>query len=148
MKKTYVISAKRSAIGSFLGSLATVKPAVLGSTVVKALLEDAKVAPENVDELICGNVLGAGLGQNIARTVALEAGIPETVCSHSVNMVCGSGLRTVMEGVMSDPRQTTRSSFTRIKFKLSRFEGTVKENSIYLLICIYATISCFYQTQK
>ena len=101
MKKTYVISAKRSAIGSFLGSLATVKPAVLGSTVVKALLEDAKVAPENVDELICGNVLGAGLGQNIARTVALEAGIPETVCSHSVNMVCGSGLRTVMEGVMS-----------------------------------------------
>lgn len=101
MKKTYVISAKRSAIGSFLGSLTTVSPLDLGSTVVKALLEDAKVAPENVDELICGNVLGAGLGQNIARQILLEAGIPETVCAHSVNMVCGSGLRTVMEGVMS-----------------------------------------------
>ena len=101
MKKTYVISAKRSAIGSFLGSLTTVPPLDLGTTVVKALLEDAKVAPENVDELICGNVLGAGLGQNIARQILLEAGIPETVCAHSVNMVCGSGLRTVMEGVMS-----------------------------------------------
>ena len=101
MKKTYVISAKRSAIGSFLGSLTTVSPLDLGTTVVKALLEDAKVPPENVDELICGNVLGAGLGQNIARQILLEAGIPETVCAHSVNMVCGSGLRTVMEGVMS-----------------------------------------------
>ena len=101
MKKTYVVSAKRSAIGSFLGSLTTVKPVDLGATVVKALLEDAHVAPENVDELLCGNVLSAGLGQNIGRQVALAAGIPESVCSHSVNMVCGSGLRTVMEGVMS-----------------------------------------------
>lgn len=101
MKKAYIVSAKRTAIGSFLGSLTTVKPVEMGSTVVKALLEDANVKPENVDELICGNVLGAGLGQNIARSVALTAGIPETVCSHSVNMVCGSGLRTVMEAVMS-----------------------------------------------
>lgn len=101
MRKTYVVSAKRSAIGSFLGSLTTVKPVDLGATVVKALLEDGKVAPEQVDELLCGNVLSAGLGQNIGRQVALAAGIPESVCSHSVNMVCGSGLRTVMEGVMS-----------------------------------------------
>ncbi len=101
MRKSYIVSAKRTAIGSFLGGLATVKPKDMGSAVVKALLEDANVAPENVDEVICGNVLGAGLGQNIGRTVALEAGIPETVCAHSVNMVCGSGLRTVMEAVMS-----------------------------------------------
>lgn len=101
MKKTYVVSAKRSAIGSFLGSLTTVNPADLGATVVKALLEDANVAPENVDEVLCGNVLGAGLGQNVGRQVAIKSGIPETVCAHSVNMVCGSGLRTVMEGVMS-----------------------------------------------
>lgn len=101
MKKTYVISAKRSAIGSFLGGLSTVKAVDLGATVVKGLLEDAKVKPEDVNELICGNVLSAGLGQNIGRQVALGAGIPENVCSHSVNMVCGSGLRTVMEGVMS-----------------------------------------------
>lgn len=101
MRKTYVVSAKRSAIGSFLGSLTTVKPEVLGSTVVKALLEDAKVAPENVNEVIVGNVLSAGLGQNVARQVSILSGIPETVCAHSVNMVCGSGLRTVMEGAMS-----------------------------------------------
>ena len=101
MRKSYIVSAKRTAIGSFMGGLATVKPKDMGSAVVKALLEDANVAPENVDEVICGNVLGAGLGQNIGRTIALEAGIPETVCAHSVNMVCGSGLRTVMEAVMS-----------------------------------------------
>ncbi len=101
MKKTYVVSAKRSAIGSFLGTLSTVKPVDLGATVVKALLEDAKVKPENVDEVICGNVLSAGLGQNIARQILLESGIPETVCAHSINMVCGSGLRSVMEAVMS-----------------------------------------------
>ena len=101
MRKSYIVSAKRTAIGSFLGGLATVKPKDMGSAVVKALLEDANVAPENVDDVICGNVLGAGLGQNIGRTIALEAGIPETVCAHSVNMVCGSGLRTVMEAVMS-----------------------------------------------
>ncbi|MEG0736947.1 acetyl-CoA C-acetyltransferase [Amedibacillus sp. YH-ame6] len=101
MRKTYVVSAKRSAIGSFLGSLTTVKAADLGATVVKALLEDAKVAPENVDEVLCGNVLGAGLGQNVGRQVSILAGIPETVCAHTLNMVCGSGLRTVMEGVMS-----------------------------------------------
>ena len=101
MRKSYIVSAKRTAIGSFLGGLATVKPKDMGSAVVKALLEDANVAPENVDEVICGNVLDAGLGQNIGRTIALEAGIPETVCAHSVNMVCGSGLRTVMEAVMS-----------------------------------------------
>ena len=101
MRKSYIVSAKRTAIGSFLGGLATVKPKDMGSAVVKALLEDANVAPENVDEVICGNVLGAGLGQTIGRTIALEAGIPETVCAQSVNMVCGSGLRTVMEAVMS-----------------------------------------------
>ena len=74
MRKSYIVSAKRTAIGSFLGGLATVKPKDMGSAVVKALLEDAKVAPENVDEVICGNVLSAGLGQNIGRTIALEAG--------------------------------------------------------------------------
>ena len=101
VSKSYIISAKRTAIGKFLGGLSAVLPKDMGSTVVKALLEEAKVKPEQVSELICGNVLGAGLGQNIARTIALEAGIPETVCSHSTNMVCGSGLRTVMEAVMS-----------------------------------------------
>ena len=101
VSKSYIVSAKRTAIGKFLGGLSAVPPKDMGSTVVKAVLEDAKVKPDQISELICGNVLGAGLGQNIARTIALEAGIPETVCAHSTNMVCGSGLRTVMEAVMS-----------------------------------------------
>ena len=99
--KAYVVSAKRTAIGKFLGGLSGVKPKEMGAEVVKAILKESGLKPADVFELICGNVLGAGLGQNIARTIALEAGIPETVCSHSVNMVCGSGLRTVMEAVMS-----------------------------------------------
>ena len=101
LSKSYIISAKRTAIGKFLGGLSAVPPKDMGSAVVKAVLEEAKVKPDQVSELICGNVLGAGLGQNIGRTIALEAGIPETVCAHSTNMVCGSGLRTVMEAVMS-----------------------------------------------
>ncbi len=101
LKKAYIVSAKRTAIGGFLGGLSSVKPREMGAQVVKALLADAGVKPENVDEVICGNVLGAGLGQSIGRTVSLEAGIPETVCAHTTNMVCGSGMRTVMEAVMT-----------------------------------------------
>ena len=101
LAKAYVVSAKRTAIGKFLGSLSGIKPKEMGAEVVKAILKESGLKPADVCELICGNVLGAGLGQNIARTIALESGIPETVCSHSTNMVCGSGLRTVMEAVMS-----------------------------------------------
>ena len=100
-KKVYVVGAKRTAVGNFLGTLSGVHPKVLGSTVVKELLASSGVKPENVDEVICGNVLGAGLGQNIGRTIALEAGIPDSVCAHTTNMLCGSGMRTVMEATMS-----------------------------------------------
>ncbi len=101
LRKAYIVSAKRTAIGGFLGSLSTVSPRTFGAEVIKALLADAGVKPENVDEVICGNVLGAGVGQSIGRTVSLEAGIPDTVCAHTTNMVCGSGMRTVMEAVMT-----------------------------------------------
>ena len=100
-KKVYVVGAKRTAVGNFLGTLSGVHPKVLGSTVVKELLVSSGVKPENVDEVICGNVLGGGLGQNIGRTIALEAGIPDSVCAHTTNMLCGSGMRTVMEATMS-----------------------------------------------
>ena len=100
-KKVYVVGAKRTAVGNFLGTLSGVHPKVLGSTVVKELLASSGVKPENVDEVICGNVLGGGLGQNIGRTIALEAGIPDSVCAHTTNMLCGSGMRTVMEATMS-----------------------------------------------
>ena len=101
LRKAYIVSAKRTAIGGFLGGLSSVKPREFGAQVIKALLADAGVKPENVDEVICGNVLGAGVGQSIGRTASLEAGIPDTVCAHTTNMVCGSGMRTVMEAVMS-----------------------------------------------
>ena len=101
LRKAYIVSAKRTAIGGFLGSLSTVSPRTFGEEVIKALLADAGVKPENVDEVICGNVLGAGVGESIGRTVSLEAGIPDTVCAHTTNMVCGSGMRTVMEAVMT-----------------------------------------------
>ena len=101
LRKAYIVSAKRTAIGGFLGGLSSVKPREFGAQVIKALLADAGVNPENVDEVICGNVLGAGVGQSIGRTASLEAGIPDTVCAHTTNMVCGSGMRTVMEAVMS-----------------------------------------------
>ena len=100
-KKVYIVAAKRTPVGSFLGTLSGVKPKDMGATVVKALLEETGLKGENIDEVICGNVLGAGLGQNIGRTIALEAGIPDTVCAHTTNMLCGSGMKVVMEGAMS-----------------------------------------------
>lgn len=100
-KKVYIVAAKRTPVGSFLGTLSGVKPKDMGATVVKALLEETGLKGENIDEVICGNVLGAGLGQNIGRTIALEAGIPDSVCAHTTNMLCGSGMKVVMEGAMS-----------------------------------------------
>ncbi len=100
-KKVYIVAAKRTPVGNFLGTLSGVKPKDMGATVVKALLEETGLKGEDIDEVICGNVLGAGLGQNIGRTIALEAGIPDSVCAHTTNMLCGSGMKVVMEGAMS-----------------------------------------------
>ncbi len=100
MRKAYVVAAKRSAIGSFLGGLTNVKPVDLGATVLKETIKQSGLDVKDIDECIIGNVISAGLGQNIARQVALGAGIPETTCSHSLNMVCGSGLKAVMEAVI------------------------------------------------
>ncbi len=100
MRKAYVVAAKRSAIGSFLGGLTNVKPVDLGATVLKETIKASGLDVKDIDECIIGNVISAGLGQNIARQVALGAGIPETTCSHSLNMVCGSGLKAVMEAVI------------------------------------------------
>lgn len=100
MRKAYVVAAKRSAIGSFLGGLTNVKLAEMGSTVLKETIKQAGIDPKDIDECIIGNVIAAGLGQNIARQVALGAGIPETVCAQSINMLCGSGLKAVMEATI------------------------------------------------
>ncbi len=90
-----IVSAVRTAIGNFNGSLKNVSAPVLGAVVIKGALEQAGVKPEQVEEVIMGNVLQAGLGQNPARQSAIQAGIPESVPSMTINKVCGSGLKAV-----------------------------------------------------
>jgi acetyl-CoA C-acetyltransferase len=90
-----IVSAARTAIGSFNGSLKNISAPELGATVIKSALEKAGLKPEQVDEVILGNVLQAGLGQNPARQAAIKAGLPETVSSMTINKVCGSGLKAV-----------------------------------------------------
>lgn len=101
MKKVYVIGAKRTAIGAFLGALKNTQASDMGAEVVKTLLEEAKVKPEQVDELICGNILSAGLGQGVGRQIAVKSSLPVEKCAYSVNMLCGSGMKAVMNGVSS-----------------------------------------------
>lgn len=95
MREVYILGACRTAIGTYGGTLKDVPAAKLGSTVIKEALNRANVAPELVDEVIFGNVLQAGLGQNPARQAAIYAGLPIEVPSMTINKVCGSGLRTV-----------------------------------------------------
>jgi len=96
MKDVVIVSAARTAIGSFHGALASVPATRLGAVVVKAVLERAGLRPDQVDEVIMGNVLPAGEGQAPARQAALFAGLPEQVACTTVNKVCGSGLKSVM----------------------------------------------------
>ena len=100
MRKAYIVAAKRSAIGTFMGSLTDVDVADMGATVLKETIKQANIDPANLDEVIIGNVIAAGLGQNIARNVAFKAGIPVEVCAQSFNMLCGSGLKAVMEATL------------------------------------------------
>lgn len=90
-----IVGAVRTAIGSFNGSLKDVSAPELGAITIKGALEKAGVKPELVDEVILGNVLQAGLGQNPARQAALKAGLPESVSALTINKVCGSGLKAV-----------------------------------------------------
>jgi len=96
MNKVYVVAAKRSAIGSMLGSLKDTTPAYIGGEVLKAALAAGNVRPEWLDEVIVGNVLPAGLGQGPGRQVAIAAGVPVEIPAYSLNMVCGSGMKAVI----------------------------------------------------
>lgn len=95
MENAVIVSGTRTAIGSFGGALKDVSPITLASHVVSEALQRARVAKDEVQEVIFGNVLQAGLGQNPARLAAVTAGIPTSVPSHTVNKVCGSGLKAV-----------------------------------------------------
>ncbi|WP_105242467.1 acetyl-CoA C-acetyltransferase [Streptococcus suis] len=101
MKKVAIVSAYRSAIGSFGGSLKDIEIADLGAQVLETALANKNIPADSVDEVIFGNVLSAGQGQNIARQIAIRAGIPQTASAYAVNKVCGSGLKSVLLATQS-----------------------------------------------
>lgn len=95
MREVVIVSAVRTAIGSFGGSLKDVPAAELGSIVIKEAVNRAKIKPELVEEVVMGNVIQAAQGQNVARQAAIKAGLPVEVPAMTINKVCGSGLRCV-----------------------------------------------------
>ena len=101
MHQPAIVSACRTPIGSFMGVLSSLKATELGSLVVREAIRRAGLDPALVDEVIMGNVISAGLGQNPARQAALNAGIPSSVGALTVNKVCGSGLKAVMLAAQS-----------------------------------------------
>jgi len=101
MKDIYVVNCCRTAVGSFGGTLKDTPAPELGAVVIKEALRRAGVRPETVDEVMFGCILTAGLGQNVARQSAVKAGIPVEVPAYTVSMVCGSGMKTVIEGARS-----------------------------------------------
>lgn len=96
MHDAFILSAARTPIGKYLGGLSELPAPQLGALAVSEVLKRAKAPVERVDEVIIGNVLQAGLGQNPARQAALKAGLPDTIAAYTVNKVCGSGLKAVM----------------------------------------------------
>ena len=101
MKPVVIVAAKRTAIGKFGGSLAKIAAPDLGAVVLRALLEQTGVAGEAIDEVILGQVLTAGAGQNPARQTVIKAGLPNSVSAMTINKVCGSGLKAVMLGAQA-----------------------------------------------
>jgi acetyl-CoA C-acetyltransferase len=98
MEKVYIVGAKRTAIGSFLGTLKDKKAAELGAIAIKGAIEQAGISPEQIDQTIVGNVLMAGQGMGPARQAAIYAGIPVEKPAYTVHMVCGSGMKAIMLG--------------------------------------------------
>ena len=95
MSKVYLVTAKRTPIGSFLGSLKGVEPGDLGAIVIKKVIEETGINPADLDEVVMGNVLHAGHKQGVGRQAAVKGGVPVEVPAYSVNMICGSGLKSV-----------------------------------------------------
>ncbi|MGR5166184.1 acetyl-CoA C-acetyltransferase [Vibrio astriarenae] len=99
MEKVFVVAAKRTPLGSFCGSLKDLSAGKLGAVAIKGALEAAGLNGEQVDEVIVGNVVSAGQGMGVGRQASLFAGIPDSVPAYTLNMVCGSGMKTVMDAV-------------------------------------------------
>lgn len=101
MTEVVIVAARRSPLGSFGGSLKGISAVDLAVTVLKETLKDINLDPKEVNEVILGNVLSAGLGQNVARQISVNAGLPIETPALSINKVCGSGLQTIMLGAQS-----------------------------------------------
>lgn len=101
MNNVVIVAAKRTAVGKFGGTLKDLNPGQLGSIVLREALKYTDIRPDDVDEVIMGNVLPAGHGQNVARQAAIKANIPVSTPSYAVNKVCGSGLKSVILGTQS-----------------------------------------------
>jgi len=101
MEDIYIVGAVRTPIGKFGGTLAKTPAADLGALVIRKVLERAGVPPEQVSEVIMGQVLAAGVGQNPARQAAIKAGLPDMIPSMTINKVCGSGLKAAMLGAQA-----------------------------------------------
>ncbi|AEX23942.1 MULTISPECIES: acetyl-CoA C-acetyltransferase [Vibrio] len=99
MEKVYIVAAKRTPIGAFGGSLKNTSAGNLAAVAIKGALEAANLGSDKIDEVIVGNVVSAGQGMGVGRQAAIFAGIPESVPAYGVNMVCGSGMKTVMDAV-------------------------------------------------
>ena len=99
--EVFITHAKRTAIGNFMGCFSSVSAVTLGVQVIKALIEDSKINPSDVSEVILGHVIAGALGQNPARQVAINAGLSHEVPAFTVSKVCGSGLKAIMLGAQS-----------------------------------------------
>jgi acetyl-CoA C-acetyltransferase len=96
VSKVYIVKAKRSPIGKFLGGLSSLSSGKLASEVIKSVIAESNINPNDLDEVILGNVLPAGQGQGIARQASIYANIPPQVPAYTVNIICGSGMKSVM----------------------------------------------------
>ena len=96
MKKVYLVAAKRSAFGGYLGTLSKMNAVQLGTEVSKAVIKSAKIDPKNIDETIVGTILTGGLKPNVARQISIYSGVPQETPAHCINMLCGSGIKAMM----------------------------------------------------
>jgi acetyl-CoA C-acetyltransferase len=101
LKEVYIVDAKRTAIGSFNGSLSAIAAHKLGEELIKYLVSNNGINPNDISEVIMGQTLTAGQGQNPARQAAINAGLPNSVSAFTVNKVCGSGLKAVALGTQA-----------------------------------------------
>lgn len=99
--KTYIVAAKRTAIGKFLGTSLHLSAADLGAAVISNIIKETGINPADLDEVIVGNVLSAGQGQGVARQASIKGGVPAEVPAYGINMICGSGMKAAMNAVVA-----------------------------------------------